>query len=74
MDFGITMEMVNSLLVPALRMPPTPSMAAEISQDVARLVVPLKQRCSIKCETPASASVSYLEPIPTKKHKDMEWV
>ena len=62
--------------VPPLRIPPTPSIAAEISLAVARFGVPLKHRCSIKCEIPACVSASYLEPTPIKKHIDTErgWV
>ncbi|MBA7592987.1 hypothetical protein ES708_35193 [subsurface metagenome] len=55
-------------------MPPSPSMATEISLAVVRLGVPLNIRCSIKWETPACFSVSYLEPAPIKMLIDTEWV
>ena len=39
---------VLSWLVPALRMPPTPSMAAEMSCAWGKRAVPLKHMCSTK--------------------------
>ncbi|MBA7560227.1 hypothetical protein ES708_01849 [subsurface metagenome] len=65
---------VSSLSVPALMIPPTPSIASEISLAVVRLGVPRKHRCSMKWETPACGSVSYLEPTPIKMQMDTERV
>ena len=49
-------------------------MASAISLAVGRFGVPLKSRCSIKCEIPAAASVSYREPTPIKKLIHTAWV
>ena len=50
-----------SLLVKAFISPPTASIADEISKAV-RLVVPLKSKCSRKCEAPATDGDSSREP------------
>src|SRR6478736_3694195 len=58
--------MVCSREVAALSSPPSPSKISAICCAVyAR--EPLKSRCSMKCETPALASVSSREPAPIQK-------
>ena len=56
---------VYSLVVKALNSPPTASSATEMSIAV-RSGVPLKSRCSRKCEQPCSAGVSSREPTATQ--------
>ena len=58
---------VSSLSVDALMKPPTPSIAFAISFGEGRRCVPLKKRCSMKCETPASRSSSSREPPPNMR-------
>src|ERR1700694_5833585 len=36
------------------------------------LAVPLNKRCSIRCDRPASASLSALDPTPTQKPSDTD--
>ena len=56
--FPEIVEFMSSRSVLALITPPTPSMAIERSCAVGQRGVPLKQQCSTRCETPASASDS----------------
>ena len=58
-------KQVYSLPVKALRTPPTLSISIEMSRAVL-LSVPLKRRCSMKCETPLISRVSNLEPVFTQ--------
>ena len=53
------------MVVKAFVSPPTASISAEIS-SAPRLFVPLKSRCSRKCETPAEGPVSSREPTDTQ--------
>ena len=55
---------VYSLAVKALNSPPTASSATEMS-SAERSGVPLKSRCSRKCEQPCRVGVSSREPTPT---------
>ena len=57
-------KQVYSLAVNALNSPPTASRAIEMS-SADRSPVPLKSRCSRKCEQPCSVAVSSREPTPT---------
>ena len=65
---------VISRSVLAFITPPTPSMASLTSRAVGQLSVPLKGRCSMKWETPASSSDSYREPAPTQITMETDWV
>ena len=58
-------KQVYSLAVNALNSPPTASRAIEMS-SADRSPVPLKSRCSRKCEQPCSVAVSSREPTPTQ--------
>ena len=58
-------KQVYSLAVKALNSPPTASSSTEMSIAL-RLRVPLKSRCSRKCEQPCSVGVSSREPTPTQ--------
>src|SRR5437763_8138915 len=62
---------VVSLPVPALISAPMPSKIWSISVELKRFV-PLNSRCSRKCETPASSTVSSREPVRTQKPRAME--
>jgi len=53
------------LVVKAFVSPPTASIAAEMSRAL-RLRVPLKSRCSRKCETPDWGLVSSRDPTATQ--------
>src|SRR5919202_4228199 len=57
--------------VAAFSSPPRPSKISAISCAVKR-AEPLKRRCSMKCETPALASVSSREPAPIQKPRATE--
>ena len=48
-----------------------PSKISAISIALWRFV-PLKSRCSRKCETPACAGVSFLEPVLTQRPRATE--
>jgi hypothetical protein len=52
--------------VAAFSSPPSPSKISAISSAENRRE-PLKSRCSMKCETPASGSSSSREPAPIQK-------
>ena len=65
---------VTSRSVLAFIIPPTPSMASLTSRAVGHFSLPLKGRCSMKWETPASSGDSYREPAPTKKAMETDWV
>src|SRR5215470_12668167 len=56
---------VTSLSVEAFIEPPTPSIASAISFAVGRRLVPLKKRCSTKCDAPPMRSSSKREPTPS---------
>ena len=58
-------KQVYSFAVKALNSPPTASSSIEMS-SADRSAVPLKSRCSRKCEQPCSAGVSSREPTPTQ--------
>ena len=62
---------VVSLPVPALISAPIPSKIWSISIELKRFV-PLKSRCSRKCETPACAGVSLRDPVPTQIPRAIE--
>ena len=64
---------VSSLSVDAFMNPPTPSIASAISFDEGLRRVPLKKRCSMKCETPPSRSSSNREPPSNIKTMLVEW-
>ncbi len=53
------------MVVKAFMSPPTASTASAISRAL-RCGVPLKSRCSRKCEAPAMVSGSSTEPVPTQ--------
>src|SRR3954451_4447521 len=57
-------KQVYSLAVKALNSPPTASSCTEMS-SAERSAVPLKSRCSRKCEQPSNAADSSREPTPT---------
>ena len=57
--------MVYSLVVKALQSPPTSSSDSAMAA-AERVGVPLKSRCSRKCDAPASSSDSSREPEPTQ--------
>src|SRR6266508_2852131 len=59
--------MVSSRSVEALTLPPQPSTASERPPGSGYLRVPLKTRCSSRCERPACASSSRRDPTPTKR-------
>ena len=57
---------MHSRSVNALIVPPTLSTTPLISLGRGLLGVPLNSICSKRCETPASSSVSYRLPAPTR--------
>ena len=65
---------VISRSVLAFITPPTPSIASLTARAVGQLSVPLKGRCSMKWDTPASLSDSYLDPAPTQMTMETDWV
>ena len=48
-----------------------PSKIWSISSD-SYFAVPLNSRCSSRCDSPASASDSYREPVPIQKPSDTD--
>ena len=62
---------VVSREVAAFSSPPSSSKISAISCAVC-VFEPLKSRCSMKCDTPARASVSSREPAPIQKPSDTE--
>jgi hypothetical protein len=63
---------VYSFAVNAFMSPPTRSTACAMSR-AERVSLPLKRRCSRKCETPLSCSGSSRAPTPTHAPTHAEW-
>src|SRR5512135_2710954 len=64
-SIDLAKKYVYSLEVQAFIVPPTDSMALEMSTALRRCV-PLNSMCSMKCATPLSAGVSAREPTGTQ--------
>src|SRR3989344_4823720 len=65
---GFHIVPVYSLEVKAFFCAPIRSSSLQICPGLGRLLVPLKNKCSKKCEMPLIFFVSYFEPVPKSAH------